>query len=48
MEQYFQKEIETAPVEQIKAWQIERLIKTVHHVYDNVPRPHGQSRCKTG
>lgn len=37
MEQYFQKEIETAPVEQIKAWQMERLIKTVHHVYDNVP-----------
>lgn len=34
---YFQKELETMPVEQIKALQKERLIKTVHHVYDNVP-----------
>ena len=36
-ENYFQKELETMPVEQIKALQKERLIKTVNHVYKNVP-----------
>ncbi len=37
MEQYYQPEIECASQEQIKAWQDERLVKTVKHVYDNVP-----------
>ena len=36
MERYYQKEIETASPEQIKAWQDERLKKQVRHVYDNV------------
>ncbi len=35
MENYYQKEIETASYEQIRAWQSERLVKTVKHVYDN-------------
>ncbi len=38
MEQrYFQKEIETMPVEEIKKLQSEKLVKQVRHVYDNVP-----------
>ena len=37
MERYYQPEIETAPREQIKAWQDERLVKQVRHVWDNVP-----------
>ena len=37
MEQYYQPEIETASQEQIKAWQDERLVKQVKHVWDNVP-----------
>ena len=37
MEHYFQPEIECASQEQIRAWQDERLVKTVHHVYKNVP-----------
>ena len=36
-ENYFQKEFETMPVEDIKELQKERLIKTVNHVYKNVP-----------
>jgi len=36
MGNYFQPEIETASQEQIRAWQDERLIKQVKHVYDNV------------
>ena len=36
MERYFQKEIETASREQLTAWQSERLVKTVRHVYENV------------
>ena len=35
--QYYQKEIETMPVEQIKALQSEKLCKQVKHVYENVP-----------
>ena len=35
-ENYFQKEFETMPVEDIKELQKERLIKTVNHVYKNV------------
>ena len=35
MANYYQKEIETASHEQIKAWQSERLVKTVKHVYEN-------------
>ncbi len=35
MENYYQKEIETASHEQIRAWQSERLVKTVKHVYEN-------------
>ena len=34
---YYQPEIETRPREQIKAWQDERLVKQVQHVWDNVP-----------
>ena len=37
MERYYQPEIETASYEQIKAWQDERLIKQVKHVWNNVP-----------
>ncbi len=37
MERYYQPEIETASPEQIKAWQDERLVKQVKHVWDNVP-----------
>ena len=37
MERYYQKEIECASREQIRAWQDERLVKQVRHVYDNVP-----------
>ncbi len=37
MERYYQPEIETASKEQIKAWQSERLVKQVKHVWDNVP-----------
>ncbi len=36
MSKYFQPEIETASPEQIRAWQDERLVKTVKHVYENV------------
>jgi len=34
---YYQKEIETMPVEEIKKLQSEKLVKQVKHVYDNVP-----------
>ena len=34
---YYQKEIETMPVEDIKKLQSEKLVKQVRHVYDNVP-----------
>ena len=37
MERYYQKEIETADREQILAWQNERLVRQVRHVWDNVP-----------
>ena len=38
MEQrYYQKEIETMPVEEIKKLQSEKLVKQVQHVWDNVP-----------
>ena len=33
---YFQKEIETMPVEEIKKLQSEKLVKQVKHVYENV------------
>lgn len=36
MELYYQQEIECASREQIRAWQDERLVKTVKHVYENV------------
>ncbi|MBQ7201212.1 MAG: phenylacetate--CoA ligase [Eubacterium sp.] len=36
-ENYYQREIETAPYEQIREWQSERLVKQVKHVYENVP-----------
>lgn len=36
MQNYYQKEIETMPVEDIKALQSERLVKQVKHVYENV------------
>ena len=34
---YYQPEIETMPVEEIKKMQSEKLVKQVHHVYKNVP-----------
>ena len=37
MEHYYQPEIECASREQIRAWQDERLVRTVKHVYDKVP-----------
>ncbi len=37
MAKYYQPEIETASHAQIKAWQDERLVKQVQHVWDNVP-----------
>ena len=37
MAKYYQPEIETASHKQIKAWQDERLVKQVQHVWDNVP-----------
>ena len=36
MERYYQPEIECASREQIRAWQDERLVKQVRHVWDNV------------
>ena len=37
MKRYYQPEIETASLEQMRAWQDERLVKQVQHVWDNVP-----------
>ena len=37
MERYYQKEIECASRDQIRAWQDERLVKQVRNVWDNVP-----------
>ncbi len=37
MANYYQPDIETASREQILAWQNERLVKQVQHVWDNVP-----------
>ena len=34
---YFQKEIETMPVEELKSMQSQKLCKQVKHVYENVP-----------
>ena len=34
---YFQSDIETMPLEQMKALQSEKLVKQVRHIYDNVP-----------
>ncbi len=34
---YWQKEIETAPREQICTWQSERLVRTIRRVYERVP-----------
>ena len=33
---YFQKEIETMPIEEMKKLQSEKLVKQVKHVYENV------------
>ena len=37
MANYYQKEIETMPYEQLKELQNERLVKQVQHVWNNVP-----------
>ena len=37
MERYYQPEIECASQEQIKAWQDERLVQQIKHVWENVP-----------
>ena len=37
MEHYYQPEIECASREQIRAWQDDRLVKQVRHVYQHVP-----------
>jgi len=34
---YYQKEIETMPLEEMRRLQSEKLVKQVRHVYDNVP-----------
>lgn len=36
MQKYYQKDLETMPVEDIKALQSQRLVKQVKHVYENV------------
>ena len=36
MTNYYQPEIETAPAEQIKRIQDEKIVKQVKHVYENV------------
>ena len=46
MERYYQPEIETAPREQIKAWQDERLVSQVKHVWENVPYYRGKMEKK--
>ena len=37
MERYYQKDIECASREQIRAWQDERLVRQIRNVWDNVP-----------
>ena len=37
MERYYQPEIECASREQLKAWQDERLVRQVEHVWEHVP-----------
>ena len=37
MERYYQEEIECASRDQIRAWQDERLVEQVKHVWNNVP-----------
>ena len=37
MQNYYQKEFETMPVEKMKKLQSEKLVKQVKHVYENVP-----------
>ncbi len=37
MERYYQPEVECASREQIRAWQDEKLVKQVRHVWDDVP-----------
>ena len=37
MQNYYQKDIETMPVEELKKLQSEKLVKQVKHVYENVP-----------
>ena len=37
MERYYQKEIECAPVEELKAMQNAKLVKQVKHAYEHVP-----------
>lgn len=37
MTKYYQKEIETMPVEKLKQLQSEKLVRQVRHVYENVP-----------
>ena len=37
MERYYQKEIECASREELRAIQDEKLVKQVKHVWDNVP-----------
>ncbi len=37
MERYYQPDIETASREQITAWQNEKLVRQVRHVWDHVP-----------
>ena len=46
-EKYWQKEIETASREEIKAIQDERLVKTVKHVFENV-EPYRKRREEAG
>ena len=35
---YYQKEIETMPIDEMKKLQSEKIVKQVKHVYENVPQ----------
>lgn len=46
MERYYQPEIECASREQIKAWQDERLVAQVKHIWDSVPYYRSKMQAK--
>ncbi len=46
MEHYYQPEIECASQEQIRQWQSQRLVQTVHRGYENVPYDREKMKAK--